>query len=198
MSAVGVEKTATIRAQHLDRFLRRDWTLGDHLVGDRIHHRLAILAHRRLPVSPKVRHLLRLDQFGRVIRPEVLHHALRNQKQRINNAGRQQHPERGPRQVNPEIADGLFLAPRNAANERNRQRNTHRRRGKVVIRKASHLREIAHRGLAAVVLPVGIGGERRRSVESQVRSHRRELLRIQRQATAAPVRSGTAPAWRRR
>ncbi len=92
MSAVGVEKTATIRAQHLDRFLRSHRTLGNHLVGNCIHHRLAILAHARLPVGPQMRDLLWFDQLRRVVRSEILHHALRNQKQRVHNAGRQQHP----------------------------------------------------------------------------------------------------------
>ena len=35
----------------------------------------------------------------------------------------------------------------------------------------SHLRQIAHGGLAAVVLPVGVGDEARRGVEGEVRRH---------------------------
>ena len=109
MGAVGVEKTAAVRAQHLNRFLRRDRPLRDHLVGHGIHHRLATLAHHRFPVRSHPLHLLWRDQFDRVIPSEVLHHTLRNQNHRVNDARRQQHPQGSARQVDPKIADGLFL-----------------------------------------------------------------------------------------
>ena len=67
MRAVGVEESAAVRAQHLDRFLRSDRALRDHLVGDCIHHRLAIVADDWFAVGPSL-HLLRLDQFYRVVR----------------------------------------------------------------------------------------------------------------------------------
>ena len=50
-----------------------------------------------------------------------------------------------------------------------------------MIRQPSHLCEIAHGGLTAIVLPVGIRRERSRGVESQVRSDACEFLGIQRQ-----------------
>ena len=110
MRAVGVEETAAVGAEHLDRFLGCDRPLRDHLVGDRVHYGLAVGVDNWFSISDPL-HLLRLDQFHRVIGSEVLHHALRNQYQRINDARRQQHPECGPREIDPEIADGVFLPP---------------------------------------------------------------------------------------
>ena len=75
----------------LDGFLGSDRSLRDHLVGDCVHHRLAVgtdTVCRRDPL-----HLLRFDQLHRVVRSEVLHHALRHQQQRADDAERQQHPE---------------------------------------------------------------------------------------------------------
>jgi hypothetical protein len=40
---------------------------------------------------------------------------------------------------------------------------------------------VAHGGLAAVVLPVGVGDERDRGVEGELRRHGREARRVQRQ-----------------
>ena len=49
-------------------------------------------------------------------------------------------------------------------------------------REASHLREVAHGRLAGIGLPVGVGGERCGSIESQVfRGHCSKMLRIERQ-----------------
>ena len=72
------------------------------------------------------------------------------------------------------------------------KRNPDGRRHEVVIREAGHLRDIAHRGLADIVLPVGIGGERCGRVERQRRDRRRQTLRIARQACAAGARSRTS------
>ena len=47
--------------------------------------------------------------------------------------------------------------------------------------KARHLSQIAHRRLATVRLPVGIGGEARRRIECKVRRHGSKILWIQRQ-----------------
>ena len=148
MGAVGVEESAAVRAQHLDRFLRSNRTLGDGLVGHGIHHRLAIRPNHRFAVGSRLLDLLRLDQFRGVIRLEVLHDSLRNQEQGIDDAGRQQYPQGGTGHVDPEIADGLFFLARDAANECDRQRDPHRRRREIVVGQASHLREIAHGRLA--------------------------------------------------
>ena len=88
-------------------------------------------------------------------------------------ADRQQHPERRAHHVDPEVADRVLLLLRDAADEGDRDRDADRRRHEVVVREAGHLREVAHRRLAAVRLPVGVGRERRRGVEREVRRARR-------------------------
>ena len=52
---------------------------------------------------------------------------------------------------------------------------------KFCTREAEHLREIAHRRLAAVALPVRVRREADGRVERRVRAHGREPLRVQRQ-----------------
>ena len=56
-----------------------------------------------------------------------------------------------------------------------------------MIGQARHLREITHRGLAAVGLPVRIGCERGRRAEGQGRVHIAEFLRIERQPFLRPL-----------
>ena len=73
-------------------------------------------------------------------------------------------------QVDPEVADRVAAAPRDAADERDRDGDADRRRDEVLDGESAHLREVAHRRLAGVVLPVrvrdeadgGVEGERRR------------------------------------
>ena len=59
--------------------------------------------------------------------------------------------------------------PRDAAHQRRGDGDAHRGGGEVVDRQRHHLREIGHRGFAAVALPVGVGGEADGGVERQVR-----------------------------
>jgi hypothetical protein len=74
MRAVGVEKAATVGAEHLDAFLRRDRTEGDQL--------LAYLLRNGLAVRSRQRNGLRLHKLRARVRLEGLHHALRNEEQR--------------------------------------------------------------------------------------------------------------------
>ena len=171
MSAVGVEEAAAVGAEFLDDLLRGHRTLRDGLRGDRVHHRLAVGVHRGLAVGAHVLHLLRLNQLHRVVGLQVLHHALRDQHQRADNAERQQHPQAAADHVHPEVADGLHLPAGDAANEGNRQRDTDRCGDEVVIGQPGHLGEVAHRGFTRVGLPVGVGGERSCRVERQVLRH---------------------------
>ena len=71
------------------------------------------------------------------------------------------------------------------------QREGHRQAGRggqeVVHGEAEHLREMTHRRLAAVVLPVGVGDEADRRVEREIRRHRVEPLRIERQTVLQPL-----------
>ena len=46
--------------------------------------------------------------------------------------------------------------------------------------------EIAQRGLAAVILPIGVGGEADRGVQRQIRRHSGHALRIPRQIELQP------------
>jgi hypothetical protein len=55
-----------------------------------------------------------------------------------------------------------------------------------VVREPRHLREIAHRRLADVRLPVGIGGERRSGIECEIGRHVWQPLRIPRQPHLQP------------
>ena len=162
MGAVGVQKSAAVCAQHLDRLLGSNRPLRDGLVGHSVHYRLAV----------------RLDQLRGVVRLQVLHGSLRNQGQGIDDADRQQHPQGGAGHIDPEIADGLFFLASDAANECDRQRNPHRRGGEVMVGQASHLGEIAHGGLARIVLPIRVGGERRGGIKRQRWRHAGKLLRI--------------------
>ena len=54
-------------------------------------------------------------------------------------------------------------------------------RGEIVDGQGHHLREIGHRRLAGVALPVGVGGETRRRVERQVGRQPGQTLRVERQ-----------------
>ena len=170
MRRVRIEEPAAVGPQHLDRLLRGHRPLRDRLRRHHRRHRFAICACRG--------YRLRLHQRRRVVGLEVLHHALRHQRQRIHQADRQQHPQRSARQVHPEVAQRLRLAPRDAADERDRQRHAHRRRPEVVRRQPHHLGQVAHRGLGHIRLPVGVGGKRRRSVPRQIRLNPRKVLRV--------------------
>src|SRR5581483_6763153 len=111
VSAVGIEETTTVRAQLLDDFLRGDRALRYGLFADG--------CGRRFAISAGFLRLLRFDQLDGVIRMEVLHHALRHEKQRTNHAERKQDPQCSPHHIDPEIPDGLHLTPGYTANECN-------------------------------------------------------------------------------
>ena len=84
-------------------------------------------------------------------------------------------------EIDPEIADGLRGMPRDRPNESSGNSDASRGRNEIVKRQADHLREIRHRGFAAVVLPVGVGRETDRGVECEMLAQRGKSLRIQRQ-----------------
>ena len=112
MCAVSVEKSAAIGSEHLDGFLRGHRALRDGLFCHGLHDRFAIGADDEFAVCNFL-HLLRLDQFRRVIRPEVLDYALRHQDNRADNAKGQQYPQRRPRQCRPRNCRSyLSRAPR--------------------------------------------------------------------------------------
>ena len=79
MSAVCVKEPAAICAQHLNRFLRSYRGLGNALGRYRLSRRLAIQASHGCAK--------RLHKFRLVIQAKVLHHPLRDEQQRIDDAG---------------------------------------------------------------------------------------------------------------
>ncbi len=132
---VGVVEAAAVVAQLLDDFLGRHRPADDGLVpaGQRGH---------------------------RVVGGEVLHHAARDQDDRAEHRQRQQQPQHGPGHVHPEVAEPVGPGPDEPADDRDRDREPDRGGEEVLHRQAAHLGQVAHRGFAGVVLPVGVGGER--------------------------------------
>ena len=149
MRRVGIEKSAAVGAQHLDGFLRRQRSLLDHLC--RALQRCC--RHRALEVldaSPARRKTESPDtQIGSRIY------------------------KRAARHIHPEISDGLRRVPRESADQRHRHGDSHRRRDEILNRQRRHLREVAHRGVGRIGLPVRIRHEADGGVEGQIRRHRR-------------------------
>ncbi len=143
---VGVEETATVVPHLLDDLLR------GHRAAD---HGLVLPSQRGDGVR----------------RGEVVDDAARHQDQRSDERQRQQQPQRAPGQVHPEVAEPVGLAPHEPPDQRDGDRDADGRGGEVLHRQAAHLDDVAHRGLAGVVLPVGVGGERGGRVPRQGRRH---------------------------
>ena len=159
MRGVRIEESAPVRTDLLD----------DLLAGHR--------AHRKRLLGP-------FERGDVQIRLEVLDHTLLHEQQRQQQRRRQQHVQRAAREIDPEVAQPttrLFTAPRDAAHQGNRNAETNRGRHEVVERQLCHLREVRHRRLAAVALPVRVGGERHRCLERLASRQRREFLRVERQ-----------------
>src|SRR6266487_4293280 len=99
MSRIGIEETAPVRAKLLDRFLGGHGSLSDAL--------------------------LSAFNCGHIrVRAQVLNDALRNEEQSGDNGDWQKHIHRGARNIDPEVADGLSLLPREATDQRYCNRNT--------------------------------------------------------------------------
>ena len=141
---VGVEEAAAVRPQHLDGELGSRRPLRDRL--------LRAFERCRLHIGA-----------------DVLRNPLPDEEQRGDERDRQQQVEHAAGKISPEVADRARLALREAANEGERQRHPGRRRDEVLHGETSHLHEVTHRALAAVVLPVGVGGKARGGIEGEVR-----------------------------
>ncbi len=127
------------------------------------------------------------SRVGLYVGPEGLHHALRDEQQRQHERERQQHVERAAGEVDPEVADPVGLGAGEAADQRHQHRHAGRRRDEVLHREPEHLGEVAQGGLAAVGLPVGVGGEADRGVERELGRHRAEARRVERQHALQPL-----------
>ena len=84
----------------------------------------------------------------RLVRLEVLDHALGDQKDSIHKADRQQQIEIHTDQIDPEIADGFGGMAGNAAHQSRGDGNARGGRDEVVKDEAHHLREIGQGRLA--------------------------------------------------
>jgi len=85
----------------------------------------------------------------------VLNCALRDQRQRIHQADRQQHAHSVPRvRFNPQKFPSLLDRAANPADNAMASANARRRRPEVVRRQPRHLGQIAHRGFGHIRLPV--------------------------------------------
>ena len=159
MGTIGVEKSAAIGTQFLNYFLRCGRSLRDRLFLYDLRGSLA--------VATGGRHGLRVEHFSRSVRFEILRDALPYQHQRAENTRRQKHPQRRPRHVHPEIAEFVRLLAAETPEKSHQRGHAAGRREEVMDREAGHLGEITHGGLAAVVLPVGIGNEADGGVQGQ-------------------------------
>src|SRR5215467_10414745 len=180
MCTVCIEKTAAIRSQFLDDFLRSNRSLSYGLLVDRIPNGLPLTVHHRLAVGTGFLDAHRLSQLYVVIRAQILYHALRHQYERAHHAEWQEYPEAGADKINPEVSDGLHLPTRDPADKSDRQGYSYGGRYEIVVGKPSHLGEVTHRRFARVGLPIGVRGKRCCRIESKVgRAHRAEFLRIE-------------------
>ena len=112
---------------------------------------------------------------------QVLDDALAREHERDGDGERQQQADRAARQVDPEVADRGGAAADEAADERDGDREPDRGRDEVLHGEPGHLGEVAHRQLAAVVLPVRVRDERDRRVEGERRRHALGVGRVERQ-----------------
>jgi hypothetical protein len=160
---IGIEESATVGAEHLDRHLRGGRSLGERL--GRRHGGAGGLLHAG----------------GGGVGEEVVDHPLRHQEQRIDHADRRQQVEVDAHQVGPEVAHGGGAVAGDGAHQHRGDSDADRGREEVVGRQGGHLREVGHGRLAGIALPVGVGGEADRGVESEVGGGCAQALGIERE-----------------
>ncbi len=185
MRGIRVQEAATVGAKLLDRFLRRNGTHGQGLGGrgGRLGDRVAFLILQRLAVRAVLRIVVfdRLDQRDVDVGCEVLHDTLAYQPEGQHEGHRDQHPHGDSGEVDPEIADGSGRMAGKAADQRKGDGDAGCRGKEILHRERRHLRQVTHRRLAGVALPVGVCDEADRGIERRVRAHGTEALRIERQ-----------------
>ena len=170
---VDVEEAAPVGPELLDGDLRRGGSHRDDLLGERrllglgltlvVEHGLAVLVGLGLVIARG------LDHSDLGIRRERLDDALRDEGQAPDDGQGKQDVDRRAREIHPEVADGLGRAARESADERHQDGHAAGGGHEVLDGEREHLGEIAHGRLAAVPLPVGIGGKAHRGVERGVR-----------------------------
>jgi hypothetical protein len=85
------------------------------------------------------------------------------------------------------LADGRRSIPREAPHDGDHQGGGYGRIEEVVRGKTGHLRQMAHRRLAAIGLPIGVGDEADRRIERQSRRDGVKSLRVARQQILQPL-----------
>ncbi len=158
---VGVDEAASVGAEFLDHFLRRHRTAGDRL-------REAF------------------DGFHALIGVKVLRHALPHEKQPDDDRDGQQNVERAAREVDPEISERLHVRAHQPPNDRDGDRNADPGRGEVVPGEPGHLREVAHRRLARIELPVRVRRKTDGGVPREVGRHVVDVGGVERKPLLRP------------
>ena len=172
MCGVGIKKAAAVGAQHLDGHLGGHRSHGNRLGFNLLllHHGVALRVFNFLTTGVLFSDLggVGIEHLGGLVGTKVLDHPLGHQNQGKHQADGQQQVEAGPGQIAPEIADGFSHIPGNAPHQGRGDRNAHGGRNKVMKGQAHHLRQIGQGAFAAIVLPVGVGGETGRSIKGQI------------------------------
>ena len=164
-----------------------DWSRDRLFFHDRICHPDALTGFALVILSCRTLiRFMRLDQFGRGVRLEILDHALRNQKNSKDDAYRHQQIIGHADQIDPKIADGFGRVPHDGPHQGGGDGDARRGRGEVMDDKRDHLRQIGHGGFARVGLPIGIGGKTDGGVESQIGREIVKTLRVQRKVFLHP------------
>ena len=129
-----------------------------------------------------------------------LRHAESDQDKRADERDRQENVKGDPGQIGPEIADRGRRGARKAAHQREGHREAGRRGDEIVHGEAEHLGQMAHRRLAGIVLPVGVGDEADRGVEGEIRRRQRRSRAgsaAGRLAASGPRREPEIRRWKR-
>ncbi len=146
---VGVEESATVRADLLDGLLGCHRAARD----DRV-----CAGDRRVVLE----------------RIEVLNHAGDDQNHRGNNRQRQENTQDSAGDIHPEVSDGQRLATREPAYQGDRDRDSHGGRREVLYGEPRDLDRVTHRELRRIRLPVGVGDKGDRRVPRESLLHRRQ------------------------
>jgi hypothetical protein len=169
MRRVDVEEPAAVGTELLDGDLACGGSERHGLFRHRglLHHPDAVGGGHGLALGVDCRCLHRewLEQRDRAIRCGALYDALAQEHDGQQRRWRQQHVERGAREVDPEVPDPVGLVTRDAACQCDQHRDAGRRGEEVLHAKAERLRQIAKRRLATITLPVRVRREADGGVE---------------------------------
>ena len=162
VGAVGVVRPSAVRAELLDHLLGAERAAGDHL-GDVVQ---GVMDRRRAG--------------------EGLDGALADEDDAGDERDRQEDVEDAADEVDPEVPDRRRPVAGESPDERDRDGDPDRGGGEVLDGEGAHLRQVRHRRLARIVLPVRVRDERDRRVEAERRADRPEMLGVERQRPLQP------------